>query len=371
MPKWKKETAQSNFVLRSVLTRAQGQFTVTEVWDEGESFVGLSYNLTSVANVRKLNRKTSSAPFEAKAVSFDTVDEARRWFAQCLRVENDEWLDVWTTDIRVVEPWIIDGLRFADNDTVDIVALAESFDDVVEEWAFERLETNPLVWKPVRVAGRLIAGFPLESGEVAYFAFDDDSVEFEFQKSLANYSWFMDNTGAPISWNGGREIGFVNEPHQLLAESNSGDYEEPFEIWELKSGQTVAQAIVEFFLGKGDGSAEHILFLELGAQRVEGVFTEDEWSMLQMAVSESQDETDGWMGCWVSLEYRSDVAEIAREKSKLFRAMHEFFTNPSFEYHDLALDSWDTLMLETNSFAWDEVFLHGSSTYVAPRESDL
>lgn len=360
----KKPTIETpEFVLRSVRANAQGGYRIAEVWDAGEALLGITYGEESSANVGKLSRKKTTAPDGAERSRFSSRHEAESWFTEFLAVDNDEWLDVWTPKATEVEPWIIDSLSFTDDESVDIVAIAEVFDDYVEEWSFQRLESIPLVWKPVRVAGHLVAGYRCASGSVTYFAFDDDSGQFGFQKNLASFSWFMDNTGAPISWNGGKAIGVVNEARRLLAVSNSGDYEEPFVLWEISPNESIANAIVDFFRGDDGDSAEHILFLELGVERGEGVFADHEWSSIVKTITESQDESFGWMNGWVTEEFRREVAEVALEKSKLYRAMHDFFTNPTFEFHDLVLESWEALVNEVHSSAWEDVFLHGSRLY--------
>lgn len=365
MAKNKPTAEKPDFLLRSVRASAQGQYTIAEVWDEGSGFLAINYIETSPAVVGKLNKARPKAAENASQVRFSSRDDAHKWFTQFLEVANDEWLDVWTTGNDEIEPWIVDALVFADNDNVDIAEVAETFGDYVEEWSFARLENIPLIWKPVRVAGQLIVGFKHESGDVSYFAFEDDMGQFFFQKKLAGYSWFMDNTGAPISWNGGKEFGFVNQSRRLLAESYSGDYEEPFDVWELGPERSIEHAIVQFFIGRGDDSAENILFFELGVHRGEGVFTDEEWSMIDKTVSESKDESFGWMNAWVAKEYRVGVAEIAQNESKLYKAMHEFFTNPGFEFHDLVLESWDALASEISASAWEDVFLRGSRAYLS------
>jgi hypothetical protein len=255
-----------------------------------------------------------------------------------------------------------DSLRFDDETSVDIEPFSELLGETIEESSLDGLKSRDLIWKPVRVAGYLVVGYKLRSGELSYFYFDDDMRSFDFEEVVAGYSWFMDNTGAPISWGGGRSLGILDGRSDLLAIDVSGDEEPEYEITELHESGSIEVEIFNLF-SLAQPPNDHILFLQIGLTNAQNVFSEDQWKMLSETVEASKDEVYGWMACEIEDKYVEELRRIASRSSGLYKAMHGFCVDPDFPFRDLILKSWKMLILEVNGYVWEELFLHGRDSF--------
>jgi len=210
-------------IVRAVQKHSSGAINVAELWAAGAEFRGFEAEPADEAELLKTTNNLEKPVGPEAAEIFADRTSAQAWFSQFLTVQNTAWLDVHLGRSESLHGWVKDAIKFADEASVDIEPLSESLGETVEEFSLDGLKSHELIWKPVRVGGYLAVGYKLRSGLVTYFFFDDEMRRFEFEEVVAGYSWFMDNTGAPISWGGGRSLGFLDGRSALLAIDVSGD----------------------------------------------------------------------------------------------------------------------------------------------------
>jgi hypothetical protein len=355
-------TTKPRLIARAIRKNAPDERDIAELWEAGSEIWGFSATGASDKQLDAGNQKSPKPIAAAPDHIFSDSQKAQDWFAQHLVVQNENWLEVHLGSRGPLHSWVTDRLSFEDVQSVDIEALAEEVGDFVEDWALEGLRELDLVWKPARVWGYLAIGIKTPADDISWFYFNDEAGEFEFTETLATFSWFMDSTGAPISWVGGSQIGFLDPAKTLLGVAQSGDEDSNTRVWTLKPEWTIAGEIGRFFAFH-DPPHEHMLFLELGMIRADGVFTDDEWSMMTEIVSESKDEGDGWMACSVVPEHRDAVHLFAIEHSKLYKALNQFISEKNFPRRDLILKSWDQLVTEINGYVWEDLVLHGNDVF--------
>lgn len=355
-------TTKPRLVVRAIRKKSPGKRDIAELWEIGSQFWGFFVTDAGDPQLAAGEKKTPKPIAEAPDYVFTDSAKAQEWFTQHLVVQNDNWLEVHLGFRGPLHSWVTERLSFEDELSVDISALAEKVDDYVEDWPLEGLRKLDLIWKPVRVWGYLAIGVKDQTGEVSWFYFNDDAGEFEFTEKLASFSWFMDSMGAPISWGGGSEIGFLDLAKTLLGVAQSGDEDSNTQVWTLTPKATIAGEIGHFF-ARNDPPRENMLFLELGMTRIDGVFTDDEWSTMTEAISESQDEVEGWMTCSVAPDYRDEVHLYEIEHYTMYKALHQFISDKDCPRHDLIVKSWDQLVSEINGYVWEEVVVHGNDVF--------
>ena len=358
----KPNTPKPQLIARAIRKKAPGRRDIAELWEAGPEIWGFSATDASNKQLDAGEQKTPQPIEAAPDHIFAGSEKAQDWFAQHLVVQNDNWLEVHLGSRGPLHSWVTDRLSFEDDQSVDIEALAKEVDDFVEDWALEGLRKLDLIWKPVRVWGYLAIGIKTPADDISWFYFNDEAGEFEFTETLATFSWFMDSTGAPISWGGGSEIGFLDAGKTLLGKAQSGDEDTNTRVWMLEPESTITGAIDQFFT-LHDPPRENMMFLELGMNRVDDVFTDDEWELLTNAVMESKDEDRGWMTSSVAPVHRDAVHHFAIEHSKLYKALHQFISERNFPRRDLILKSWDQLVTEINGYVWDDLVLHGNDIF--------
>jgi len=349
-------------IVRAVQKHISGAINVAELWDAGAEFLGLQAVSADEAELLKATNKLKKPVGPAATETFADRTSAHAWFSQFLRVQNTAWLDVHLGRSESLHGWVKDAMRFDDEISVDIEPLSESLDETIEEFSLDGLKSHELIWKPVRVGGHLAVGYKLRSGLVTYFYFDDEVQRFEFEEVFAGYSWFMDNTGAPISWNGGRSLGVLDSRSSLVGIGVSGDEEPGYEIIELHERGSIEAEIFNLF-SFSDPPSEHILFLEIGMTNNENNFSDEQWKMLSETIEASKDEVHGWMSCEIEVKYVAEVRRIASQSAGLYKAMLDFCVNPNFPFRDLILKSWDMLIYEVNGYLWEELFLQGRDAF--------
>ena len=358
----KTSPSKLRLIARAIRKKVPGERDITELWQAGPEIWGFSVTDASDKQIDAGEQKTPKPIAAAPDHIFADSEKAQDWFAQHLVVQNDNWLEVHLGSRGPLHSWVTDRLSFEDDQSVDIEALAEEVDDFVEDWALEGLRKLDLIWKPVRVWGYLAIGIKTTADDISWFYFNDEAGEFGFTETLATFSWFMDSMGAPISWSGGSEIGFLDTLKTLLGEVQSGDEDSNTRVSILAPESTIAGEIDQFF-SLHDPSHENMLFLELGMNRVDDVFTDHEWELLTSAVAASKDEVHGWMTCTVAPEHRDAVHLFAIEHSKLYKALHQFISDKNFPRRDLVFKSWDQLVTEINGYVWDDLVLHGNDIF--------
>ncbi len=349
-------------IVRTVQKPISGAINVAELWDAGAEFLGFHAESANEAELLKKTDNLKRPVGPEAAETFADRTSAQAWFSLFLKVQNTAWLDVHLGRSESLHGWVKGAMRFDDEISVDIEPLSESLDETIEEFSLDGLKSHELIWKPVRVGGYLAVGYKLRSGLVTYFYFDDELQRFEFEEVVAGYSWFMDNTGAPISWDGGRSLGILDGRSALLAIDVSGDEEPEYEIIELHERGSIEAEIFNLF-SFSDPPSDHILFLEIGMTNNENNFSDEQWKMLSETIEASKDEVHGWMSCEIEERYVAEVRRIASQSTGLYQAMHEFCVNPNFPFRDLILKSWSMLIFEVNGYLWEGLFLQGRDAF--------
>ena len=349
-------------IVRAVQKHISSAINVAELWDAGAEFLGFQAESADEAELLNVTNNLKKPIGSEATETFADRTSAQAWFSQFLRVQNTAWLDVHLGRSESLHGWVRDAMRFDDEICVDIEPLSESLDETIEEFSLDGLKSHALIWKPVRVGGYLAVGYKLRSGLVTYFFFDDEMRRFEFEEVVAGYSWFMDNTGAPISWDGGRSLGILDARSDLLAIDVSGDEEPGYEIIELHESGSIENEIFTLF-SWAQPPTDHILFLEIGVTNNENNFSDEEWKMLSETIEAAIDPGRGWMSCEVDGKYVAGVRQVAGESAGLYRAMLDFCVNPDFAFRDLILKSWNMLIYEVNGYLWEELFLQGRDAF--------
>jgi hypothetical protein len=349
-------------IVRAVQKHISSAINVAELWDAGAEFLGFQAESADEAELLKVTNNLKKPIGSEATETFADRTSAQAWFSQFLRVQNTAWLDVHLGRSESLHGWVKDSMRFDDETSVDIEPFSELLGETIEEFSLDGLKSHDLIWKPVRVGGYLAVGYKLRSGLVTYFYFDDDMRCFDFDEVVAGYSWFMDNTGAPISWGGGRSLGVLDRRSDLFAVDVSGDEEPEYEIIELHASASIESEIFSLF-SLAQPPSDHILFLEIGLTNAQNLFSEEQWKMLSETAEASKDEVYGWMACEIEEKYVEEVRRIASQASGLYKAMHEFCVDPDFPFRDLILRSWKMLIYEVNGYVWEDLFLHGRDTF--------
>ena len=354
-------------IARAVLTKLVENWDMTEIWNAGDYCFGLQILNGPIAG--DLLKRGKFAPgAEETLVRFPNMSDSWEWFQPNLHVGNHHWLEVTLGDEADLHDVILDRLTFDDDQSVDLLELAATMDVMVDERMFDSLEgavePGTLVYKPVRVDGSMVVGYRRRNGKVALICFNDDWNGFTSFETYASFSWFMDDTGAPISWSGGRQLCALDADGTILAIDLSGDDEDGRQVWEKNEGETISSAIYDMFV-YADPPSDHFLFLGLGLTRHDGIFSDEEWETISVAAEMAKGENGGTYGCHVQDHYIEDVKSAFLGTKTVYSALVSFITVRDFPHRSLVLKSWSQLVRESNGYVWREVLIDGKDFYGA------
>lgn len=352
---------QPVLIARAALTKPIEKCDVVEIWDAGDYCFGLT-SLDRASAVELFKRRKFAPGAESSFIKFPDIAHAWDWFIPNLRVRNDHWLEIDLGDGLQLFQKAIEALTFQDQQSVEIAEFAEDLGVNVDERMFDSLaqaaSEGEIIYKPVRVDNAMIVGFKRRDGDISWIGFIDDWDSFRFVKTYASFSWFMDNTGAPISWSGGLQIGSLTADESIVGIDVSDDDDEGRQIWERPKGRTIAESISYMFVSS-DPPSDHFAFLEMGLVRTAGVFTDREWTAITEAANAATSIDDGYFRCNIEPPYRQEVHNELVGGPCVYASLVEFVTNPEFPNRELVLKSWPLLVQEWNGYVWDEVVIRG------------
>lgn len=167
-----------------------------------------------------------------------------------------------------------DAERWEDGDNAHLSEVASEQD----EWLQELLPESDAVIRWFEVDGRRLTLLPDDSGRLAKVLLDPDSDELALDPVLAHLRWFSESGGAPISWNGGGELGFLQG--DVLVDRVWGDVDPGAQLLVARNRAQLVAALVQWSLCEDAEIAAALALEPLDPRGTLGPEARGEWDRL-------------------------------------------------------------------------------------------